>query len=62
MEEDEMAWTQTARDRRALGEELRQEREQARLEMDRATDENLPAARERYAAAIKAYTRCPSGR
>jgi hypothetical protein len=54
MEEDEMPWTQTARDRRALEEELRQELEQARLEMDRATDENLPAARKRYAAAIKA--------
>jgi len=61
MEEYDMFWTQTARDRRALEEELRQELERARLEIDRASDENLPAVRERYAAAIKAYNRGPTG-
>jgi hypothetical protein len=57
MEEEDMPWTQAARDRKAQEDELRQELKQARQELQCATDGNRPEAWHRYVKALKALER-----
>jgi hypothetical protein len=60
-EEEDMPWTQTARDRRVLADELRENLEVCRRELEQAADQHREAAQRRFAAALQAFNQLVDG-